>query len=153
MLALFCSITRVTDLVGRDWLSFLRVLQKLAARLEDGSLIDHDSHEKQYLFWPNMAPHTFQRQLQAWRADRSRCPSSTGTVSAYLACSVNLWKTDWLNDREGKPHFKSTTLRRLTSSSFKKWRCTDRDVYADLRDTDRYSCVKNKLVSGPEELN
>lgn len=92
---------RVTAVVGQKGraalpagLSPFILMMKLAVSLGDDNTTDHNSHGKQYFPGPNKAPHTFQRQLQAWSADCSRCPSSTGAVSAYLACSVNLWKTD-----------------------------------------------------------
>lgn len=92
---------------------FLSPLHRLAGRLNDGRIAGQEGREKQYLLWPNMAPHTNQRQLWACTADRGRCcPSSTGTGSAYLACSVNLFKNwPWLNDRGANLILKHSTLQ------------------------------------------
>lgn len=76
-----------------------------------------ESRAKQYWPRPNMAPHT-DRRPRAWTSGRGGCcPSSTGTGSAYLACSVNLFKSGLLlDDSRANHHFKNTAARRPAST-------------------------------------
>lgn len=109
---------------------------------------------------------TTYQPLWSWTADEGICcPLSTGTGSAYLACSVNLSekKPDCglMTDKRsvtGKPHFKNTAPYCLTLTSLESLlmrRRADGDVYMDLTDTIRiiYPCAENKWASLPTAMN